>query len=291
MIRNILLAGLALLVLFLVGQSFFTVHQTQQALVLRFGSPVGPVRDPGLHMKIPFAEEVRFLDRRILNLDVLPQEVIASDQKRLVVDAFARFRIIDPLLTYQRVRDEDGARDRLGTILSSNLRQVLGRQAFITLLSPERATAMNDIRVAVNAEAADLGIEIVDVRIKRADLPAQNAENIYQRMNAEREREAREARAEGQEQAVRIKAQADRERTVLLAEAERDSAILRGEGDREAVRIFAEAFGKDEEFFAFYRTMQAYRKALNSDDTTMILSPDSDFFSYFGDFEGAGARK
>lgn len=291
MIRNIIILVLAFFALLAFSQSFFTVHQTEQALVLRFGSPKGPVRGPGLHLKLPFIEDVRYLDRRILNLDVPPQEVIASDQKRLVVDAFARFRIIDPLLTYQRVTTEAAAGSQLATIVSSNLRRVLGNAAFSTLLSPDRAKLMEEIRDAVNGEAANYGIEIIDVRIKRADLPEANSKAIYQRMNTEREREAREARAEGQEQAVRIKAQADRERTVLLAEAERDSAILRGEGDREAVRIFAEAFGKDEEFFAFYRTMQAYRKALNSDDTTMILSPDSDFFSYFGDFEGAGARK
>lgn len=260
----------------------FTVSETQQALVVQFGNPKRTIRDAGLHFKIPFIQQVIYLDKRILNLDPAAQEIIASDQKRLVVDAIARFRIIDPLLTYQTSQNETGARQRLRTIVISNLRQVLGEQAFENLLSGERAQLMLDIRDSVNANALSLGIEMVDVRLRHVDLPPANSQAIYQRMQSEREREAREARAKGREQAVRIRAQAERERTVLLAVAERDSSILRGEGDGRAVKIFADAFNTDKEFFEFYRSMQAYRKTMSSEDTTLVLSPDSEFFKFFG---------
>ena len=260
----------------------FTVSETQQALVVQFGNPKRTIRDAGLHFKIPFIQQVIFLDKRILNLDPAAQEIIASDQKRLVVDAIARFRIVDPLLTYQTSQNETGARQRLRTIVISNLRQVLGEQAFENLLSGERAQLMLDIRDSVSANAESLGIEMVDVRLRHVDLPPANSQAIYQRMQSEREREAREARAKGREQAVRIRAQAERERTVLLAVAERDSSILRGKGDGLAVKIFADAFNTDKEFFEFYRSMQAYRKTMSSEDTTLVLSPDSEFFKFFG---------
>ncbi len=260
----------------------FTVSEIQQALVVQFGNPKRVIRDAGLHFKIPIIQQVIYLDKRLLNLDPAAQEIIASDQKRLVVDAIARFRIIDPLLTYQTSQNETGARQRLRTIVISNLRQVLGEQAFENLLSGERAQLMLDIRDSVNANALTLGIEMVDVRLRHVDLPPANSQAIYQRMQSEREREAREARAKGREQAVRIRAQAERERTVLLAVAERDSSILRGQGDGQAVKIYADAYNTDIEFFEFYRSMQAYQKTMTSEDTTLVLSPDSEFFKFFG---------
>ena len=260
----------------------FTVSEIQQALVVQFGNPKRVIRDAGLHFKIPIIQQVIYLDKRLLNLDPAAQEIIASDQKRLVVDAIARFRIIDPLLTYQTSQNETGARQRLRTIVISNLRQVLGEQAFENLLSGERAQLMVDIRDSVNANTLSLGIEMVDVRLRHVDLPPANSQAIYQRMQSEREREAREARAKGREQAVRIRAQAERERTVLLAVAERDSSILRGQGDGQAVKIYADAYNTDIEFFEFYRSMQAYQKTMTSEDTTLVLSPDSEFFKYFG---------
>ena len=260
----------------------FTVSETQQALVVQFGNPKRTIQTAGLHFKIPFLQQIIYLDKRILNLDPPAQEIIASDQKRLVVDAIARFRIVNPLLTYQTSQTEARVAQRLGTIIISNLRQVLGEEAFESLLSGERAQLMLDIRDTVNIDAESFGVEMVDVRLRRVDLPLANSQAIYQRMQTEREREAQEARARGREQAVRIRAQAERERTVLLAIAERDASILRGEGDGQAVKIFADAFKTDEEFYEFYRSMQAYRKTMSSEDTTLVLSPDSEFFKFFG---------
>ncbi len=264
----------------------FTVHQTEQVLVLQFGEPKRVIREPGLKFKIPFIQEVKSFDKRILAFDAPAEEVIASDQKRLVVDAFLRFKIIDPLKFYQSVRDERIARSRLDSILDSSLRRVLGREDFSTVLSGERATLMNEIADAVNEETASFGINVIDVRIKRADLPTANSDAIYRQMQAEREREAKEFRAQGAEIAQRVRAEADREKTVLLAEAQRESEILRGQGDGQVVRIFADAFGRDIDFFTFYRSMLAYREALGGDDTSMVLSPDSEFFRYFGDLTG-----
>lgn len=264
----------------------YTVQQTSQALVLQFGEPKRVVKDPGLHFKIPLIQQVYFVERRILALDTPPEEVIASDQKRVVVDAFARFKIIDPLKFYQTVGNEMVARARLGTIVNSNTRRVLGKETFSTVLSGERAELMRRIRDLVNREATAFGIEVIDVRIKHADLPQANSEAIFRRMQTEREREAKEFRAQGAEIAQRIRSRADRERTVLLAEAEKQAEILRGEGEGESVRIFAEAFGKDADFFQFYRSMKAYEAALGKDHTTMILSPDSEFFRFFRNVEG-----
>ncbi len=265
---------------------FFTVHQTQQALVLQFGDPKRVVRDPGIWFKVPFVQNVKYIEKRILALDAPPEEIIASDQKRLVVDAFLRFHILNPLLFYKSVRDERTARSRLDSILDSSLRRVLGNVAFSAVLSGERQDLMQRITAAMNEEAGDFGIEVVDVRIKRADLPEANSQAIFRRMQTEREREAKEFRAQGGEISQRIRARADREKTVLLAEAERGAEILRGEGDGQVVKIFAEAFGRDIDFFTFYRSMLAYREALGGDDTSMILSPDSEFFRYFGDLSG-----
>ncbi|MCH8862394.1 MAG: protease modulator HflC [Proteobacteria bacterium] len=290
--RLIIIGVVTLVAVFVAMGSMFTVSETQQAIVVRFGNPKHIVQNPGLHFKVPFIEDVRYLDKRLLNLDIPAQEVIAADQKRLVVDAIARFRIVDPLLMYTRVRTENGARQQLNTVLISNIRQVLGSEVFVTLLSGERAELMHRIRDNVNRDARNYGIEIVDVRIKRADLPAANSEAIFSQMRTAREREAREARAEGLEQAVGIRARADRDRTILLAEARKKSEILRGEGEGQAVKIFADAFSTDEDFFEFYRSMQAYKKALGNDDTTLILSPDSEFFKFFRSMDpGKGSRR
>ena len=268
---------------FAVYLSLFVVKEINQAIVLQFGDPKRIISSPGLYVKIPFIQNVVFIDRRILSLDPAPEEVIASDQKRLIVDAYARFRIIDPLKFYISVGDERVARSRLATIINSRLRGVLGKQSLATLLSEDRSKQMDIIQQDVNAEAQNFGIEIIDVRIKRADLPQANSEAIYKRMQTEREREAKEFRAKGAEMAVTITSTADKEVTVLLANAKKQSEIMKGEGDGQRNKIFANAFGKDPEFFAFYRAMQAYEKALIGGDTSLILSPDSDFFKFFGD--------
>ena len=262
--------------------SLFTVKEINQAIVLQFGDPKKVIAEPGLQVKIPFIQNVVFIDRRILSLDPAPEEVIASDQKRLIVDAYARFKIVDPLKFYVSVGDERVARSRLATIINSRLRSVLGKQSLATLLSEDRTKQMAIIQEGVNAEAEKFGITIIDVRIKRADLPQANSEAIYKRMQTEREREAKEFRARGAEMAVTITSTADKEVTVLLANAKKQSEIMKGEGDGRRNKIFADAFGKDPEFFSFYRAMQAYEKALIGGETSLILSPDSDFFKFFG---------
>ena len=267
---------------FTIYLSLFTVKEINQAIVLQFGDPKKVLSEPGLQVKIPFIQNVVYLDRRILSLDPAPEEVIASDQKRLIVDAYARFKIVDPLKFYISVGDERVARSRLATIINSRIRSVLGKQSLATLLSEDRTKQMAIIQEGVNAEAEKFGITIIDVRIKRADLPQANSEAIYKRMQTEREREAKEFRAKGAEMAVTITSTADKEVTVLLANAKKQSEIMKGEGDGQRNKIFAQAFGKDPEFFAFYRAMQAYEKALIGGDTSLILSPDSDFFKFFG---------
>ena len=271
---------------FAIYLSLFTVKEINQAIVLQFGDPKKIISKPGLQVKIPFIQNVVFIDRRILSLDPAPEEVIASDQKRLIVDAYARFKIIDPLKFYISVGDERVARSRLATIINSRLRGVLGKQSLATLLSEDRSKQMDIIQTDVNTEAQNFGIEIIDVRIKRADLPQANSEAIYKRMQTEREREAKEFRAKGAEMAVTITSTADKEVTVLLANAKKQSEIMKGEGDGQRNKIFAQAFGKDPDFFSFYRAMQAYETALIGGDTSLILSPDSDFFKFFGDTGG-----
>jgi membrane protease subunit HflC len=267
---------------FIAYLSFFTIKEINQAIVLQFGDPKRVIAEPGLKVKIPFIQNVVFLDRRILSLDPAPEEVIASDQKRLIVDAYARFKIVDPLKFYVSVGDERVARSRLATIINSRLRSVLGKQRLATLLSVERSKQMAIIQEGVNVEAKKFGINIIDVRIKRADLPQANSEAIYKRMQTEREREAKEFRAKGAEMAVTITSTADKKVTVILANAKKQSEIMKGEGDGQRNKIFASAFSKDPEFFSFYRAMQAYEKALIGSDTSLILSPDSDFFKFFG---------
>ena len=262
--------------------SIFIVKEVNQAIVLQFGDPKRIILKPGLNFKLPFIQNVVFLDKRILNLDAPPEEVIASDQKRLIVDAFARFQIVDPLKFYISVGNERVARSRLSTIINSRIRSVLGTQRLQTLLSEDRNKQMALIQDGVNKEAENFGIKIVDLRIKRADLPQANSDAIYRRMQTEREREAKEFRAKGAEMAVTITSTADKEVTVILAEAQKKSEIMKGEGDGQRNKIFADAFGKDAEFFAFYRAMQAYERALIGGETSLIMSPDSEFFKFFG---------
>jgi len=281
-----------LVMLFVLANSVFIVSQTDQALILQFGKPVRVEQSPGLKFKLPFVQNVEFYDKRLLDFDAEPKEVIASDQKRLIVDAFVRYRIVDPLRFKQSVADERTMRSRLNSILESSLRQALGNVPLSAVISEKRAELMQQIRTLVNEQAmgakvdgADgttggFGIEVVDVRIKRADLPPANSEGIYKRMQTERTKEANQFRAQGAEDAQKIRSTADKERTILLAEARKKAEILRGEGDGEATRIFAQAFGQDQDFFQFYRSMQAYRKTLSPKDTTMVLSPDSEFFKY-----------
>jgi membrane protease subunit HflC len=285
-------SGITAVVLFLVlgivgFNSVFTVQQIESALVLQLGEPKRVLTDPGLYFKIPVIQNVIRIDNRILHLDAAPAEVIASDQKRLVADAYLRYRITDPLLFFQAVTTEVAANLRLQSLLESALRETLGTQPLNAIISGQRLALMETVTQVTSGQAAGLGIEVVDVRIKRADLPEENSQAVYQRMRTGREQEARQIRAEGAEAALRTRAFADREVTVILANANRDSEILRGLGDAKAIELFAEAFGKDIEFFSFYRSMQAYRTALGADDTTMVLSPDSDFFQFFSSMTGA----
>ncbi|MCH1542542.1 MAG: protease modulator HflC [Alphaproteobacteria bacterium] len=275
-ISLILVAALGVLA----SASLFTVHQTKQALVLQFGDPRRVIMDAGLHFKVPFVQNVIFIDKRILDLDTPAEELIASDQKRLVVDAFTRYRITDPLQFYKALRDERRAQSRLSTIVSSSMRSVLGEEKFETVVRDQRSDLMERISSLVNQQAADFGIEIIDVRIRRADLPEANSQAIYRRMQTEREQEAAEFRARGQEVGRAIRAQADKQVTVLIAEATRDSEVIRGQGDGCRNRVFAKVFGQDPDFFAFYRSMQAYETALEEEGTTMVLSPDSAFFQF-----------
>ncbi len=268
--------------------TLFSVQQTQQALVLQFGNPVRIITTPGLNWKIPFIQNVVFFDKRLLDLDTSPQELIAADQKRLVVDAFARYRILNPLLFYQTVNNEEGARSQLGAILEAALRRVLGASSFAAVVSDQREELMRLIGAQVNEEAKGYGVEVVDVRIKRADLPEQNSLAIFRRMQTERQREAAEIRAQGEEASRRIRATADREVVVLKAQATQKAEGLRGDGDAQRNAIYADAFGKDPDFFAFYRSMQAYETGLKPDGTRLVLSPDTEFFRYFNNPSGAG---
>ena len=272
-------ALLAISLLVLSG-SVFTVKETQQVLVLQFGDVKGRIDEPGLHFKLPILQQLRAFEKRILNVDPPAEEVLLADQKRLVVDTFARYRIADMLKYYQTLSTETAAVQRMNNIINASLRGVLGKTTLQDVLSEKRDDLMKEIQDEVNEETDRFGIEIVDVRIVRADLPIQVTQSTYNRMRSEREREAKEARSEGDEIALRIRSLADKERTVLLSESRRDAEIARGEGDNEAIKIYADAFGKDVKFFEFYRTMEAYKKALNGGGTTMVLSPDSEFFKY-----------
>lgn len=324
--RFTLIGGILLVVLgFLAYNALFVVHQTQQALVLQFGAIKRVVQEPGLNVKLPFIQNVLFFDRRVLNLDPPPLTVVLSDQRRLIVDVFVRYRITDPVRFYETVNNETQLRDRFAPIVNNQVRSVLGEVTLTSVLSEERDEIMQQIRRSVNAavrqatveagidttavdttavdEAAEdesqvqltdtsqpaerrrrgLGIDVVDVRIGRADLSSDVSRSVYERMRAERERDAAEFRAQGQEQFQRITASADREATVIRAEAQRDADILRGEGEGERTRLLNEAFGQDAEFFDFYRSMQAYSEAIRGENSMLVLPPDNDFFRFFNE--------
>src|SRR6516165_2530561 len=281
-----LVAVLIIVALVVAYGTLFTVYQTRQALVVRLGQPVRVVVDPGLNYKFPLIDSVINIDKRILDLENPAQEVIASDQKRLVVDAFARYRVKDPLKFYQAVGTVEGANSRLSTLLNSALRRVLGEATLIQVVRDQREQLMARVRAQLVAEAQAFGIAIVDVRIRRADLPEQNSQAVYQRMITERQRQAQEFRSQGTQKAQEIRAKADRDVTVLLAEAQSKGEQTRGEGDAVRNCIFAQAYGRDPEFFSFYRSMQAYEAGLRPNDARMLLKPDSDFFRFFGDPSG-----
>jgi len=286
MTRNIII-GVGGLILFGIFSSFFTVNQTQQALVLQFGEPKRIIQDPGLAFKLPFIQDAIFYESRVLSL--IPQdaeEVILADQKRIQIDAYARYRIEDPLLFFQTVRNELGARARLESIIDSSVRRVLGSETLASILTGERENINGSIRDEVNASVDSLGIEIIDVRLRRADYPESTSQNIFNRMKSEREREAKEFRATGDEEAQKIRADAEKTRTVIVAEAKLEAQEVRGQGDSNAIRIYADSFGQDPEFFSFYRSMEAYRKSIGESGTSMVLSPNSSFFRYFKDKDG-----
>jgi membrane protease subunit HflC len=282
------LAVLAIAALIVAYSSLFTIYPTQQALVLRLGKPLAPVTDPGLHVKAPFIDSVVYIDKRILDLEAPAQEVIASDQKRLVVDAFARYRIHDPLRFYQTLGSKVAADSQLNILLNSALRRVLGEATFIQVVRDQRAELMARIRGLIDSEAANYGIQVVDARIRRADLPEQNSQAVYKRMQTARQREAAEYRAEGNQRAQEIRSRADREVTVLVADATSKGEQIRGEGDATRNEIFAKAFSQDPDFFSFYRSMQAYEAGLKPGDTRLLLKPDTNFFRFFNSPSGKG---
>jgi membrane protease subunit HflC len=279
---------IALLLIALVGaySTMFTVYQTRQALVVRFGEPIREITQPGLNFKYPLVDTVIHIDKRILDVESPAQDMIASDQKRLVVDAFARYKITKPLLFYQTVGSVEGANARLLTLLNSALRRVLGEVTLMQVVRDQREELMAKVRTQLENEAQAFGIKVVDVRIRRADLPEQNSQAIYSRMQTERQQEAAQFRAEGSRRSQEIKAKADRDVTVLLAEATSSGERIRGDGDAERNRVFADAYGRDADFFSFYRAMQAYEQGLQKGDTRLLLRPDSDFFRFFGDPAG-----
>jgi membrane protease subunit HflC len=274
-----------------VYSSLFTVDQTQQALVIQFGEPKRTIQEPGLAFKVPFIQDVVYYEKRVLSL--IPQdaeEVILSDQKRLQVDAYARYKIEDPLLFFQTVRNEIGARGRLEAIIDSSVRRALGRETLGSILTGQRNDITRSIGDEVNESVSSLGIKIIDVRLRRADYPEATSQNIFNRMKSEREREAKEFRATGEEEAQKIRADAEKTRTVIISEAKREAQETRGAGDSNAIRIYAESFGQDAEFFAFYRSMEAYDKSMTDTGTSMVISPTSSFFRFFKDKNGMAGK-
>lgn len=280
----LILAGFALIAT--VMDSYFVVMQTQQAVVFQFREIVRVVDKPGLHFKVPFVQFIGVFEKRVLAVDAPSQEILTAEQKPLEVDAFARYRIVDPVLFFQRLRDEGVARDRLGSILNASLRSVMGKVKMAALLSPERGEIMGRIRGQLNDEVKDFGIEIVDVRIRRTDLPQKTSDAVFARMRSQREQEAAQIRATGKQEALEITSEADRQATVIMAEAQGQAEKLKGEGDRKALEIMAEATNKDPQFFAFWRSMAAYREGLKPDNTVYVLSPDSEFFRYMNNNVG-----
>ncbi len=270
----------AVVALILITSSAFIVSETEQVLVLRFGNPKEEINTPGLHFKLSIVDNIKVYEKRILNVDPPAEEVLLADQKRLVVDTFARYRIVNMLMFFQTLGTESAAEQRLYTIINSAARSSLGRAPLSEILSSKRNVLMKNILKSVNAETQRMGIQVVDVRIVRADLPDQVTQSTFARMRSEREREAREARAEGAQAATEIKSLAEKDRSVIIAEAKRDAQILRGQGDNEAITIYSKAFNQDPKFYAFYRSLEAYRNSLADPETTMVLSPDSAFFKY-----------
>lgn len=284
--RFVILLSFLVVLTVLAYNSLFFVEQRVQSLILQFGEPIRVIKEPGLNFKIPLAQNVVKFDKRILLFDNNAEEIIAADKKRLIVDAFVRYKIVDPLKFYQTVRFEAALNNRLGSVVNNSLRAVLGKVPLEAVISDRRELLMQEVSELVSARATQFGISIEEVRIKKADLPSENSEAIYRRMQTERQQEAAQIRAVGNEKARFITAESEKQKTVLLAEAQRDSDILRGEGDAQKNRILGKAFNQDPDFFAFYRAMQAYSKALTEGDTTMVLSPKSDFFEFFGNAEG-----
>lgn len=281
--RTSLIIGVAIIAVGLgLFSSAFTVHQTDQAIVMQFGKPIRVVTEPGLDWKVPIAQNVLYYEKRVLNLDPPIESILLADQKRILVDAFARYRITNALEFFKTVRTEGGVRQRLGPIINASLRSGLGNATLASVLSEERIQIMQQIRQTVNTQASRFGIELVDVRIRRADFPEEISQAVYGRMKSEREREAAEFRAQGFEQAQRIRATADREATVIRAEAKREAEIERGKGEATRTRVLNDAFGQDADFFNFYRSMKAYEASLTGQSTYMVLSPDSEFFDFFG---------
>jgi membrane protease subunit HflC len=278
--KKILIAATVFMIL--LSGSIFTLDQRQQVLILQLGEPIRVVNQPGIKFKLPLLQNAVFFDKRIIDLVIAEQEVIASDQKRLIINAFAKFKIIDPLKFYTTVGSLQGLSSKLSGILDSSLRQIIGEATLSELLTENRGTIMGKIKEVVSHESEIFGIEIVDVRIMRADLPKENSDAIFARMQTEREKEAREIRAKGAEQADKIRAEADKQKTIILAEAKKQADLMRGNGEATAIKIYASSFGRDPEFADFYRSMSAYKEAFKSDKTKMVVSPDSEFFKYFG---------
>ncbi len=276
-----LLIGLIAL-LFIGSQSVFQVHETEQVIVLQFGNPVHVIQNPGLKFKIPFIQNVVSIDKRILEMDPQSEEILLNDQKRLVVDTFLRYTIHDPLKFYQTLQTDFAARSRLREQVNSSLRSNLGKATLAEVLSPAREQLMEKIATEVNADVQRLGLTVADVRIVRADLPKETSEAIFARMVSERQREASEARAEGQEKAQEIRSIADKDRTIIISEAEKKAQIVKGEADAQAIKIYADAFNKDKDFYSFYRSLEAYKKSMKGDNTTFVISPESEFFKFFG---------
>lgn len=279
---KVFLIVLAAIILLIGANTFYVVSQTEQAIVLQFGEPVREVKEPGLKIKVPFIQNVILYDKRLLNLDPPAQEVVLNDKKRLDVDSFTRYQIVDPLKFYQTVRTEEQARSKLEEIVNSSLRKILGRITLQELLSQQRNQIMKDISSAVKVDAAQIGVSVADVRIRRADLPIEVLQAINARMKSEREREAKEFRGQGQQISQQIRAQAEKERTIIVADAEKQAQIIRGNGDKEAIEIWNRAAGVDPKFYAYYRSLEAYRKSMSNGDTSMVLAPNSEFFEYFG---------
>ena len=275
------LIGIAVLFAFLIFTSVFLVKETEQVMVVRFGNPVAQIKEPGIHFKLSILDDARVFEKRILNVNPRAEEILLSDQKRLVVDTFARYRITDMLRFFQTLGTEGAAEQRLNTVINAAVRGNLGRVTMQSVLSNQRDGLMRQVLSDVNAEALRFGIQVVDVRIVRSDLPMQVTEATFARMRSERQREANEARAQGREQALTIRSMADKDRTVIISEAVRDAQVLRGEGDKQAISTYAKSFGRDPQFYGFYRALESYRKSLAKADTTLVLSPDSDFFRYF----------